>query len=107
MSIRAALGASRWYVVRQLFTESIVLALIGGGFGVLAGKWLLDGLILGLGTAPITGTLLQSMRYKTPARDPLVFVAISVLLAATAVLACLLPARGATKVDPIVALRAE
>jgi ABC-type lipoprotein release transport system permease subunit len=65
---------------------------------------------LGLGVAYVSTKYLESltsMLFGVKPRDPLTFVAIGVLLAAVALIACLIPARRATKVDPLVALRYE
>jgi putative ABC transport system permease protein len=51
--------------------------------------------------------LLSSMLFATSAYDPLTLVSITLLLALVAAVACLVPARRATKVDPLVSLRAE
>jgi predicted permease len=50
LGLRAALGASRFQLVRQLMTESLLLAVIGGAIGVLLGRWLLEGYLLWLFT---------------------------------------------------------
>jgi ABC-type lipoprotein release transport system permease subunit len=65
------------------------------------------GLVLGAGGAYSATGYVQSLFYRTSARDPLVFTGIAALLGVVALLACWLPARRAAKVDPMVALRAE
>ena len=65
------------------------------------------GLILGLLVAFAAMRVLGSLLFGVSAHDPLTFVAVSLALALAAVLACYIPARRATKVDPIIALRYE
>ena len=65
------------------------------------------GLVIGLGAALVLGQIVQSMLYNVSPRDPLTLTAIIVLLLLVSFFACLLPARRATKVNPIEALRAE
>jgi putative ABC transport system permease protein len=93
MGVRMALGASRndvlWLVVRQ----GVVLAAIGEVFG-LAGA---------LGITRVIGTLL----YNVTPTDPLSFGGVAVFLTLIAIVASYVPARRATTVDPIVALRNE
>jgi putative ABC transport system permease protein len=91
--IRIALGAVR----SQLLT-----LVLGRGLRLLAG-----GLVLGLLGALALGRVLGALLYQTSAFDPMIVGGVTLLLAAIALLACLIPARRATRVDPIVALRAE
>ncbi len=93
IGLRIALGAQTLDVLRLIVGQGVVLALVGVVIG-LAGSFLL------------TRTI-KSLLFGVTPTDPLTFLAISLLLLVTAFIASLIPARRATKVDPLVALRAE
>jgi ABC-type antimicrobial peptide transport system permease subunit len=67
----------------------------------------LIGLALGLIGAFLLSRVIAGLLYGVSATDPLTFAGVSIMLLAVALLACLLPARRATRVNPIVALRTE
>jgi len=67
---------------------------------------LLGGLV-GVGAALMTAQLLKSLLFHVAPRDPLTYAAVTVLLAIVALVATLIPARAAMKVEPVVALRYE
>ena len=93
IGIRVALGAQRIDILRMALGEGMRLVLLG----------LVAGLI---GAAALT-RFLRSLLFNVTSTDPLVFASIAALLAAVALLACYIPARRATRVDPLVALREE
>jgi ABC-type lipoprotein release transport system permease subunit len=66
-----------------------------------------SGLALGLAGALAVGRVLQVLLYNVTASDPVTFVSISVLLTVITTIACLVPARRAMRLDPVVALRME
>ena len=70
-------------------------------------KLVLIGATLGLAGAFVAARELKSMLFGVSPADPLTFAAVTVFLALVAFAACWIPARRATKVDPLVALRAE
>ena len=93
IGIRMALGAQQRDVLRLVVRQGLVLALVGVGIGIAAA----------LGVT----RYLEAMLYGVHARDPVTMIAVAVLLAVVAVAACYWPARRATNVDPMVALRYE
>jgi predicted permease len=93
IGVRVALGARRFDILRLVVRDGFRLTLIG----------LAIGLLVSLGFTAILTKVLYGL---TPAATP-VFVAVIVLLGCVAMLACYLPARSATKVDPMIALRCE
>jgi len=91
--IRQALGANRGDVLRFVIRQGM--------------RTVLFGLALGLALSLALTRILQNLLFETSTFDVVTYLVVSALLAGVALLACLLPARKATKVDPMVALRAE
>jgi predicted permease len=93
IGIRMALGAQAKDVLRSVVRQGLALALVGAAAGT--------GVALGV------TRYLKSMLYDVHANDPVTIVAVVALLVLVALAACFVPARRATKVDPMVALRCE
>jgi len=94
VGIRMALGAQRADVLRLVLKQGLVLI----AFGV----------IVGIGVALAATRFIDTQQlYQVSATDPLTFAGIALLLSVVALLACYIPARRATKVDPLIALRYE
>jgi putative ABC transport system permease protein len=91
--VRLALGATSRDLIQLVMRRGVLLSLTG--------------IVLGLGGATALTRYLQSLLFETSAQDPKVFGAVGVVLLLTSVLACVLPARRATKVDITRLLRSE
>jgi putative ABC transport system permease protein len=93
IGIRMALGADRRDVVRMVLQHAALL--------------IFAGVAIGMGLALAAGRALSSMLFDLSPRDPATLVAVSIVLGTIALLASYLPARRATRIDPVTALRAE
>jgi putative ABC transport system permease protein len=93
IGLRMALGAQPHQVLRLVLKQGMLLALVGATVGV----------VVALPVARLASGLL----YGVSATDPLTYAAITLLLMGVALLACYLPARRATRIDPLVALRVD
>jgi predicted permease len=93
IGVRVALGATSAGIIGEVLGRGLKLAAIG--------------VVVGVALAFVLARLIASMLYGVGAADPTTFVLVPVALLAIAAVACYVPARRATRVDPIVALRAE
>ena len=92
-SVRMALGAEKGTILGMVLRQGTALAFLGVGIGLLA--------------ALAVGRVIATMLFEISPGDPPTFSLVPILLVAVAGLACYVPARRATRVDPMVALRCE
>lgn len=93
IGVRVAVGAQRRDVLRLVVREGAKLAVLG--------------ILLGLAAALALTRLMASLLFAVKPNDPATFATVAILLALAGLLACYIPARRATRVDPMVALRYE
>jgi len=93
IGIRLAVGAQREDVLQMVLSQGTKMALVG--------------VAIGIGVALALARLMTGLLFGVTAHDPVTFAAVAALLVSVALLACYIPARRATRVDPMVALRYE
>jgi len=93
IGIRLALGANRRKIMRMILRQGLDLAIAGAALGLIG--------------AFIVARLMSGLLYGVAPYDPLTFVGVTLVLTAVALAACYIPARRATKVDPMIALRED
>ena len=91
--MRMALGARPFDVLKLVVRQGMILALMG--------------VVVGLAGALALTRVMSSLLFGVTERDPITFGVVAVLLVAVAFIACFVPARRATRVDPLIALRCE
>jgi predicted permease len=91
--LRMALGARRDSVLLMVVRQGLTLVVVG--------------LVIGVVGALAAGRVLSSYLYQTAPRDPLIFAGVAAVFIIAGIIACVIPARRATTVDPLIALRAE
>ena len=93
IGIRAALGATERNLLKLVLSRGVILTVIG--------------LVIGVSGSLALTRLMASLLYGVGAHDPATMILVATVLAFVAVTACYVPARRATKIDPLVALRHE
>jgi putative ABC transport system permease protein len=93
IGVRIALGATRSSVLRPVLAKGLTITALGIGIGLIGSL--------------VLGRLLQSLLFEVSKTDPITFVIVPALLIVSAMLACLIPAVRAIRVDPMIALRHE
>ena len=93
IGIRVALGAGTGRIVELVLRQGLTLATIG--------------ILIGVGGALLLSRLTRTLLFGVSPNDPLTYVAVSAVIAAVALIACLLPAQRAMRIDPLAAIRGD